>query len=49
MKLVKEGNEYITLDQQDNDEGGELVTVFEKGKMVKEYTLEEVRNKVGCV
>lgn len=46
MKLVKlSSGEYVTLDQQENDEGGELVEVFKDGKVVREYTLEEIRER----
>lgn len=43
MKLVKQNGKYITLDQQSDDIGGELITVFKDGKVVKEYTLQEIR------
>ena len=46
MKLVKlSSGEYVTLDQQEDDEGGELVEVFKDGKVVREYTLEEIRER----
>lgn len=45
MKLVKQDGKYVTLDQQADDLGGELVTVFKDGKVTKEYTLEEIRTR----
>lgn len=46
MKLFKDGNGgYYTLDQQIQDEGGELVTVFKNGKVVKEYNFSEIRER----
>lgn len=45
MKLVKENDKYVTHDQQSNDKGGELVTVFKDGKTTKEYTLTDIRER----
>lgn len=45
MKLVKEDGKFVTKDQQTDDQGGELVTVFKNGKTVKEYTLTEIRER----
>lgn len=45
MKLIKQDGKYVTLDQQADDLGGELVTVFKDGKVTKEYTLEEIRTR----
>lgn len=38
---------FYTIDQQESDEGGQLVTVFENGKILKEYSLEQVRRQVS--
>lgn len=46
MKLVKTSDTFITLTEYDDgyDEAtDELVTVYKNGKIVKEYTLDEVR------
>lgn len=45
MKLVKQDGKYVTLDQQSSDAGGELITVFKDGKVTKEYTLQEIRER----
>lgn len=36
---------YHTLDQQSSDNGGLLVTVYKNGKVIKEYTLSEIRER----
>ena len=36
----------IVKDQQETDEGGLLETVFEDGKIIKEYSLSEIRERV---
>jgi nicotinamide phosphoribosyltransferase len=50
IKLVKEGPIWTTHDQCScswADEGrGELVRVFRNGKLLKRYTLQEIRNRV---
>jgi nicotinamide phosphoribosyltransferase len=48
MKLVREGPIYTTLDQMSwEEEGrGELQRVFRNGKLLKRYTLQEIRNRV---
>ncbi len=44
LKLVKTDEGYKTLRQEDQPElKDELVTVFENGKIIKEYTFEEIR------
>lgn len=41
--------EYVLKDQcsPEEEDGGELVTVFEDGKIIKEYSLKEIRRRVG--
>lgn len=46
MKLVLENGEYKTLDQQEDDNGGELVTVFLDGTIQFSLELEEIRGRV---
>ena len=44
LKLVKTDEGYKTLRQEEQPElKDELVTVFENGKIIKEYTFEEIR------
>ncbi|NMM49903.1 nicotinate phosphoribosyltransferase [Marinigracilibium pacificum] len=44
LKLIKQGDEFITVSSEDYPLiKDELVTVFEDGQVVKEYTFEEVR------
>jgi nicotinic acid phosphoribosyltransferase len=48
MALCKQiDGKYVTVDQVDSirEKSGELVTVFKDGKTVKEYTLQEIRNR----
>lgn len=53
MKLLKVSepgfypsfSHYVTVDQQTDDEGGELVTVFKNGSVTKNYTLQEIRER----
>lgn len=49
MKLVNENGTYRTIDQVSEVEEteGELITVFKDGKVVKEYTLEEIRARAN--
>lgn len=42
LKLVKMGNEFMTLPCE-GDDVGLLKTVFENGKIIREYTFDEVR------
>jgi nicotinamide phosphoribosyltransferase len=42
LMLVKRGNKYLTINES-SPLPNELKTVFEDGKLVKEYTFEEVR------
>jgi len=44
LKLIKVNGEYKTVQESEYpDHQNELITVFENGKLVKEYTFEEVR------
>src|SRR5574338_224092 len=45
MKLVKENDRYITIDQISAEEEltGELVTVYKDGKIIKDWTLDEIK------
>ena len=43
LRLVKTDDGYTTVREDSNILGDELVTVFENGVVVKEYTFEEVR------
>ena len=47
LTLVLEGGVYKTIKRENMREGQteQLVTVFENGKMVKEYSFEEVRGR----
>lgn len=47
MKLVKQDGKYVTLDcvSEAEEKEGELKQVFLNGKVTKEYTLEEIRNR----
>ncbi|MEM9340240.1 MAG: nicotinate phosphoribosyltransferase [Bacteroidota bacterium] len=47
LKLVKEDGNFTTVGEKEKPElPDELVTVFENGEVVKEYTFEEVRARV---
>lgn len=47
LRVDKVGNDYILTDQVTPDrEGGELKVVFEDGKLIKDWTLEEIRNNL---
>ncbi len=43
IQLIKKNNEFITIDQQQTEDGGLLQTVFENGKIIKSYTLNQIR------
>lgn len=47
LLLVKEDGVYKTITEAERkkDQEDELVTVFENGELVKEYTFEEVRRR----
>lgn len=48
LMLVKRGSEYITMTEEVGKPTGSedvLVPVFENGRLLREYTLEEVRNR----
>ncbi len=46
LKLVREGNSYKTVGENDSPElKDELIPVFENGELLKEYSFEEVREK----
>lgn len=49
MKLVYENGTYVTYDQvsKEEEETGLLQTVFENGKVVKEYTFDEIRASIN--
>lgn len=49
MTLVKENGVYVTRDQvtEEEEKTGELQTVFLNGKIVKEYTLDEIRARAS--
>ena len=44
LKLIRNNGTYTTVCQTSYEEDDELVTVFENGKMLKEYTFDEIRN-----
>lgn len=45
LRVEKENGRFVLYDQQtpEQEAQGELKVVFEDGKLIKEYTLEEVR------
>ena len=47
---VKENNEYKLIDKVDweKESKSELKTVFKDGKLVKEFTLAEIRTNAEC-
>ena len=49
MQLVKENGKYVTKDHATiaEEATGELVTVFKNGKVTKEYTLTEIRDRAN--
>lgn len=49
MKLVKENGSYRTIDQvsEEEEKTGELITVFKDGKVIREWTLDEIRKRVS--
>lgn len=51
MKLVEENGEYKTVDQvtEEEENEGALELVFENGKVTREVTLQEIRERVGWV
>ena len=46
----KVDNTYVATDQvtPEQEQGGELQVIFENGKLIKEYSLEEVRKNVDA-
>lgn len=44
-----DGNKYIAVDQvsKEIEEGGYLQTVYENGKLIKDWTLKEIRRNVN--
>ena len=49
IKVVKDANGYKALDQQTEEEEkqGCLETVFIDGELVKDYTLQEIRDRIN--
>lgn len=49
LRVNKIGDEYILKDQctLEEENGGELIPVFENGKLLKDYTLAEVRENLS--
>lgn len=49
IKVIKEDGVYKAIDQvsPEEEQTGELKTVFENGKLVREYTLDEVRENIN--
>lgn len=48
LKLIREGNRFTTVSENTHaDKKDELVTVFENGEIKKEYTFEQVRERVA--
>ncbi len=45
LKLVKTDNSYQTIEQAQDETDDVLVTVFENGHLVKEWTFEEIRER----
>lgn len=47
MKLIKEDGIYRTIDQvsEEEEKTGELITVFKDGKIIKEWTLDDIRKR----
>ena len=43
LRIEKEGENYILYDQQTTDNGGELQTVFEDGKLLVDVSLDQMR------
>lgn len=50
IRIDKINNTYVATDQvtPEQEQGGELQVVFENGKLIKEYSLEEVRKNVDA-
>lgn len=48
LRVERENNQYVLYDQQtpEQEQQGELQVVFEDGKLVKDYTLAEVRGNL---
>jgi len=46
LRVELENSDYVLYDGQMNDEGGELKEVFNSGKLLKEYSIEEIRNNL---
>lgn len=48
LRVEKEGDDFVLYDQQtwDQEQQGELKTVFKDGKLVKETSLSEIRNRL---
>ena len=47
LKLINFAESYHTVDENDGDKPNELITVFENGKLTKEYTLAEIRERIN--
>lgn len=46
IKVTIEGGEYCLIDQRQDDDSGELKPVFENGKLLRETTLAEIRERI---
>jgi nicotinamide phosphoribosyltransferase len=49
LRVDKIDGEFVLKDQctEEEEKGGELIPVFENGKLLKDYTLQEIRNNVA--
>jgi len=45
LKLIKESGSYRTVREEDSDLPNELVPVFRNGKILKEYSFDEIRKR----
>jgi nicotinamide phosphoribosyltransferase len=48
LRIEKEGDNFVLYDQQtpEQEQQGELKTVFKDGKLVKEFTFKEIRDRL---
>lgn len=49
ITVLNKNNTYVAVDEvsEEQEQSGELQTVFKDGKLIKEFTLQEIRNNIN--
>lgn len=49
ITILNKNNTYVAVDEvsEEQEQTGELQTVFKDGKLIKEFTLQEIRNNIN--